>query len=234
MCFTAFMQCICAYELDLVKPVCTRELEIRNAGVHNLAMRQETDHQALTKAILEKLKMNQGQMADHLGVSQASISRWANGHELTLEHAGKLELEAKRLGLLKGNFVRNVTSVPIVGYVGAGGSISFEDNHGPYGEADMPPKGGSSSLVAVIVKGDSMSGTLEDGWTVYYDNRRDPPDETLHGKLCIVGLSDGRTLIKKLYPGRKRQHYDLHSVNAPVLLDQPVDWAARITWIAPK
>lgn len=234
MCFTAFMPCICAYELDLVKPVFTRELDYRNAGVHNSLMSQETDHQSLTKSILAKLKMNQAQLAEHLGVSQASISRWANGNELTLEHAGKLETEARRLGVLKGKFVRNVTSVPIVGYAGAGGSISFEDNHGPYGEADMPPKGGSSSLVAVIVKGDSMSGTLEDGWTVYYDNRRDPPDETLHGKLCIVGLSDGRTLIKKLYPGRKRQHYDLHSVNAPVLLDQPVDWAARITWIAPK
>lgn len=98
----------------------------------------------------------------------------------------------------------------------------------------MPPKGASPSLVAVLVKGDSMSGALEDGWTVYYDNRKDPPDENMHGKLCIVGLKEGPTLIKKLYPGRKPFHFDLHSVNAPALLDQHVEWAARITWIAPK
>ncbi len=199
-----------------------------------MGMAQETDHQTLTKAILAKLKMNQAGLADHLGVSQASISRWASGFELKRDHAEKLEVEARRLGILKGKYVRSVTSVPIVGYVGAGGTLSFDDNQGPYGEAEMPPKGGSATLVAVIVKGDSMSGTLEDGWTVYYDNRKEPPDEGMHGKLCIVGLTDGRTLIKKLYPGRKRQHYDLHSVNAPPLLDQPVDWAARITWIAPK
>lgn len=197
-------------------------------------MSEKTDHQALTKAILTKLKMNQAQLAVHLGVSQSSISRWTGGYELTREHATTVEDEARRLGIVKGKYVRSVTSVPIVGYVGAGGTLSFDDSQGPYGEAEMPPKGGSPTLVAVIVKGDSMSGTLEDGWTVYYDNRRDPPDETMHSKLCIVGLSDGRTLIKKLYPGRKRQHYDLHSVNAPPLLDQPVDWAARITWIAPK
>ena len=98
----------------------------------------------------------------------------------------------------------------------------------------MPPKEGVPGLVAVTVRGDSMSGTLEDGWTVYYDNRREPPDESLYARLCIVGLRDGRVLIKTLYPGRKRAHYDLHSVSAPVLLDQPVDWAAKIAWIAPK
>lgn len=127
-----------------------------------------------------------------------------------------------------------MTSVPIVGYVGAGGSIDFTDSQGPFGEANMPPKGPTTSLVAVIVRGDSMSGTLDDGWTVYYQDRRDPPDESLHAKLCIVGLRDGRVLIKKLYPGRKSDHYDLHSVNAPALLDQHVAWAAKITWIEPK
>lgn len=197
-------------------------------------MTEEIDYQALTRAILNKTKKNQGQLAEDLGVSQSSVSRWVNGKPLEHDHTIVVEAEARRLGILKGKYVRSVTSVPIVGYVGAGGTLSFDDNQGPYGEAEMPPKGGSATLVAVIVKGDSMSGTLEDGWTVYYDNRKEPPDEGMHGKLCIVGLTDGRTLIKKLYPGRKRQHYDLHSVNAPPLLDQPVDWAARITWIAPK
>lgn len=197
-------------------------------------MAQETDYGALTRAILQKNKETQGQLADRLKVSQASVSRWASDKPPELDHAALIVSEARRLGIVKGKFVRNVTAVPIVGYVGAGGTISFEDSHGPYGEADMPPKDASPSLVAVIVQGESMSGVLEDGWTVYYDNRRDPPDETLHGKLCIVGLRDGRVLIKKLYPGRKRQHYDLHSANAPPLLDQHVDWAARITWIAPK
>ncbi len=47
----------------------------------------------------------------------------------------------------------------------------------------MPPKNSTPTLVAVTVRGDSMSGMLEDGWTIYYDNRRDRPDETLFTKL---------------------------------------------------
>lgn len=197
-------------------------------------MAKPPDYKALTRAIMDKTKENQAELAARLGVSQSSVSRWASGKPLHIDHAHIVEDEARRLKLVNHKFASNMTAVPIVGYVGAGGTISYEDSQGPFGEAELPPKNGSPSLVAVIVKGDSMSGTLEDGWTVYYDNRRDPPDETLHGKLCVAGLSDGRVLIKKLYPGRKRHHYDLHSVNAPPLLDQAVVWAARITWIAPK
>lgn len=194
----------------------------------------ETDYRALVRSIQSKTGENQAKLAERFGVSQPTVSRWINGTPPELHHAVTINNVAKDLRLVNRKYGVNMASVPIVGYVGAGGAISFEGGQGPFGEADMPPKEGKPTLVAVIVQGDSMSGTLEDGWTVYYDNRRDPPDETLHGKLCIVGLADERVLIKKLYPGRKRYHYDLHSVNAPVLLDQPVTWAARITWIAPK
>lgn len=192
------------------------------------------DYRTIVEAVRAKTKESQAELATRFGVSQPTVSRWLNGTPPELHHAVVIDRVARSLRLGTRKHGENVTTVPIVGYVGAGGTISFEEGQGPFGEADMPPKDGNGSLVAVVVQGDSMSGTLEDGWTVYYDNRRDPPDEALHAKLCIVGLRDGRVLIKKLYPGRKLDHYDLHSVNAPALLDQHVDWAARITWIAPK
>lgn len=197
-------------------------------------MAAEIDFKSLVLAIKAKTGENQGELAVRFGVSQPTVSRWLSGNPPELHHAAVINKVARDLRLGNRKAGGNVTSVPIVGYVGAGGTIAFDEGQGPFGEADMPPKGWAPSLVAVTVRGDSMSGALEDGWTVYYDNRRDPPDESLHAKLCIVGLRDGRVLIKKLYPGRKRDHYDLHSVNAPVLLDQLVEWAARITWIAPN
>lgn len=234
MFLTAFIRRICAYELTVVNGLCARELDYRNAGVHNLVMARPIDYAAIVRAIQQSTGDDQTELANRLGVSQPTVSRWLKGTPPQGPHADMIKAEAQRLKVINHKSYPTRTSVPVVGYVGAGGTISFGDGQGPYGEAEMPPKDGSPSMVAVIVQGDSMSGTLEDGWTVYYDNRRDPPDETLHARLCIIGLKDGRVLIKKLYPGRKRGHYDLHSVNAPVLLDQPVDWAARITWIAPK
>lgn len=199
-----------------------------------LFMSLKIDYQALVRTIQAKTGKNQSELAELLEVSQPTISRWINGTPPELEHAERIATLARSLRLINRKQAAHMTAVPVVGYVGAGGTIAFNDGQGPFGEADMPPKEASSSLVAVTVRGDSMTGTLEDGWTVYYESRREPPDESLHSKLCIVGLTDGRVLIKTLYPGRKRGHFDLHSANAPPLLDQPVEWAARITWIAPK
>lgn len=209
-------------------------MEFRNAAVHNLSMAADVDYRALVRAIQDKTGEKQAELARRFDVSQPTVSRWLAGNPPELHHATVIDRVARDLRIGNRKAGATMTAVPIVGYVGAGGSIAFEEGQGPFGEADMPPKGATASMVAVTVRGDSMSGMLEDGWTVYYDNRRDPPDESLHAKLCIVGTDDGRVLIKKLYPGRKREHYDLHSTNSPPLLDQKVNWAARIAWIAPR
>lgn len=200
----------------------------------NAGMAKSLDYRALTRAIMAETGENQAQLATRLKVSQPSVSRWASGKPPELHHAVLIESEAMRLGVGNLKRSRNMTSVPIVGYVGAGGAIIYENSQGPFGEAEMPPKNAGPTLVAVIVRGDSMAGVLEDGWTVYYDDRRDPPEEELYGRLCIVGLADGRVLIKRLYPGRKPHRFDLHSANAPALMDEKVTWAAKVTWIQPK
>lgn len=197
-------------------------------------MSQNVDYRELIRLIKDKTGKNQAELAQLLGVSQPTISRWIKGNPPELEHAERITTLARSLRLIGRNLSASRTSVPIVGYVGAGGTISFRDGQGPFGEAEMPPKDARSSLAAVQVSGDSMSGVLEDGWMVYYDSRKEPPDEGLHAKLCIVGLTDGRVLIKRLYPGRKRGHFDLHSANAPPLFDQPVEWAAKVIWIECK
>ena len=96
----------------------------------------------------------------------------------------------------------------------------------------MPPTGGSDT-VAVEVRGDSMSGVLDNGWIVYYDRRSDPPTPDMLGKLCVLGLEDGRTLVKRLVKAGANGSFDLYSVNAPPMLDRHVVWAAPVVWIKP-
>lgn len=96
----------------------------------------------------------------------------------------------------------------------------------------MPPVG-SKDTVAVVVRGDSMLPIAENDWLLYYDNRHEPPTDELVGRLCVVGLSDGRMLVKRLYRARQPGLWDLHAPNASTMFDQAVEWAAKITWIKP-
>ncbi|MCW5717716.1 MAG: XRE family transcriptional regulator [Bauldia sp.] len=125
--------------------------------------------------------------------------------------------------------------VPIVGLAGAGpqGTVAFAESDGELGDAPAAPNA-SHRTVAVEVRGDSMHGTAEDGWLIYYDDRRDPPDESLLAQLCVVGLADGRVLVKWLHAGSAPGLYDLESAAAPALRDVAVEWAARVTAIIPR
>jgi hypothetical protein len=176
---------------------------------------------------------SQTELARDLGVSQPTVSRWLDGAEPKTNQLNRIMGYAKNKGIVNGAVLDPELTVPVVGFAGAGGEIDYSKGQGPFGEARMPP-GASKATVAVIIRGDSMAGQLDDGWTVYYDDRHEPPTTGLYGKLCVVGLTDGRVLIRRIYPGRQPGCYDLQPTNAPTMLDQAVEWAAKITFIAPN
>lgn len=176
--------------------------------------------------------------AKRFGWPPSTYGAHENGSRgIPIEEAEKYgrAFKASHLWILHGGDRGQRIGVPIVGLAGAGpdGSILYSDGDGELGEAPMPP-GGSERTVAVEVRGESMRGIAEDGWLVYYDDRRDPPTTDLIGELCVVGLSDGRVLVKKLFQGRRKRHFDLESVAAPMLRDVRVDWAAMVTAIIPR
>lgn len=190
------------------------------------------------KTILAELQRrnewDQSELAKQLRVTQPTVSRWFGASEPKLKQRDRIIALAKKHGIVGAQMNGHDLTVPIVGYVGAGGQVAYAEGQGPFGEVPMPPIEAGSDTVAVVVRGDSMEPLLQDGSVVYYDNRQTPPTNDLYKKLCVVSLSDGRVLIKNLYPGRRSGCFDLHSFNASPLLDQQVDWAARVSWIAPK
>lgn len=126
-----------------------------------------------------------------------------------------------------------VLTVPVVGYVGASATTHlFADGQGPFDEVPAPD-GASERTVAVEIRGDSL-GSFFDRWLVFYDDVHEPPRSELLGKPCIVGLVDGRVLIKKLTRGRDSSVFTLLSnVEAPIY-DVRVAWAARVISMQPR
>src|SRR5207253_160280 len=86
--------------------------------------------------------------------------------------------------------------INLVGYVGAGSHTHFFANEEPLDEVPAPA-GSTESTVAVEIRGDSL-GSFFDRWLVFYDDVRRPVTTDLINKLCVVGLDDGRILIKKI------------------------------------
>ena len=118
--------------------------------------------------------------------------------------------------------------VPVVGDVGAGAETRL--NREGQGTFDWvpAPRDATPGTVAVRVRGTSMAGLIDDGALLFYDDRRDPPTADMNGTLAVIGLADGRVVVKKLYQG-KRGRWNLLSTNDNPILDQHVDWAAKVT-----
>lgn len=120
--------------------------------------------------------------------------------------------------------------VPVVGYVGAGQEAHFE----PVDLDEVPaPEGSTEHTVAVVIRGDSM-GSFFDGWLVFYDNVQRPVTHDLIGKICVVGLVDGRTMIKKLQRSKTKGLFHLLSQNQEPIMDVPVEWAALVKTMVPR
>jgi hypothetical protein len=121
--------------------------------------------------------------------------------------------------------------LPVIGYVGAGDEAHLyavaQDN---LDQVDHP-YGLSDTMVAVEIRGDCL-GPFFNRWLVFYDSVRRPLTPDLIGHLCVVGLSDGRILLKQLQRGRSEGLYNLVSLAEPPILDVKVEWAARATHLS--
>lgn len=122
--------------------------------------------------------------------------------------------------------------VPLVGYVGAGAQTYFFENDEPLDHVPAPA-GSTDKTVAVEIRGESL-GSFFDRWLVFYDDVRRPVDDTLINKLCVVGLRDGRILIKKVRRSKARGFFHLLSQTEPPITDVQVDWAAKVKNMVPR
>jgi phage repressor protein C with HTH and peptisase S24 domain len=125
--------------------------------------------------------------------------------------------------------------VPVVGYVGAGREAHFYDtDQGPFEYVEDPDP--SADLSAVRVKGDSMRPEFFDGWLLYFSNDRQTPiEEVLARKApAIVGLDNGKILVKRVQTGAAKDRFNLLSTNEDPIYNQKIEWACRIRWIVPS
>lgn len=124
-------------------------------------------------------------------------------------------------------------TVPLVGYVGAGAQAHFYAIAQSALDPVPAPMDATPTTVAVEIRGPSI-GEMFDRWLVYYDDVRSPITQDLIGKLCVVGVSDGRVLVKKVRRSKQQGRFDLLSENEPPIEAVTVEWAAKVKQMAPQ
>lgn len=174
---------------------------------------------------------SQQEAADAMNVSRGQYIKLERGERrLTSDY---ISAAARAFGVPEALVLSGPAMVPVVGYVGAGAEAHYyADGQGPFDEAPMPD-GGTSQTVAVEVRGDSL-GSIFNTWLVYYDEVRTPPTKDMLRSLCVVGLADGRVLVKQLLPGGHPGRYHLLSQTQGLIEDAELVWAARVKAMTPR
>lgn len=121
--------------------------------------------------------------------------------------------------------------VAIVGFIGAGGEIIFEDHN--TGETVLRPPGISGSLIALVVRGSSMLPKYKDGDIIYIQRQHDGLLPDYIGEDCAVRLASGETYIKQIIGGSKPDRFTLLSLNAAPIEDVEIEWATPVLFIMP-
>lgn len=183
------------------------------------------------KSLREKLKWSHQEAADAMGVSRSHFIKLERGERRLNSHT--LDLAAGAFGVSASDIIA-VETVPVVGKVRAGDSVEHIDSDGDGGLGEAPaPENAQPTTVAVEIDGDSL-GPAFNGWYLYYDAIEAAPTPPMLHRLCVVGLPDGRVMVKTLRPGSAPGLFNLEPQFGTTLYDQPLAWAARVTSMTPK
>jgi transcriptional regulator with XRE-family HTH domain len=179
--------------------------------------------------------LSQSELARRIGIAPQAIQAIESGRVRQTKHilAMSRELDVSP-EYLSGETVNLNFRTPIIGIARAGTEdILYEVGQSNLGDTE-PPEMSTDKTVALEVRGSSMGGRIEDGDLVFYEDRREPVTPDLYGKVCVIGCSDGRVLIKRIKAGSRPGLFHLVSYSAEPEFDVAVDWAARVTSIRPK
>jgi transcriptional regulator with XRE-family HTH domain len=191
------------------------------------------------RKIRVSMALEQDQFAEKLGTTQSTVSRWERGSKPGAEYLRKIadiaNTTVDRLLGIDDLAGAPANHIPVVGYVGAGAAIIPYDDYAKGDAMDYVERPAfiTGQAVAVEVRGDSLWPVAEDGWRLVYTGQQAILEEEVLNRLCVVQLTDGRMLVKRVVKGSMPQRYHLISTNAPIIEDVEIQWAARVKAIIP-
>jgi repressor LexA len=170
-------------------------------------------------AALERTGKTKSGLAAHLGLRNSAITEILQGTRTV--KADELPRIVEYLELDR---------VPVVGRIGAGGSIEPDYEQVVADELGTVrvPIALPGELVAFEVKGESMKPRYDAGDVVVVWAEQKRATETFYGEEAAVRTRDGRRYLKRVTQGRTRAHVTLTSWNARPIENVKLEWIGEI------
>lgn len=238
-----------AQPLKVIRPVGPSHIQVflysKNKNSLNASI-QEYLYSKPMKTLGERIKLSRGAMGTPTLARLASER--TNGQKISQQAIQQLESGDSRgtafLVPLARALGRNpdwlydetgpefsaVREALLIGKVGAGAEITRLEYPDILAGVSLP-QGLDAPNVAEI-SGDSQY-PLQEGWWIFYGQENQGVAEECLGKLCVVQVKDGPTLLKTPKRGRKG-FFRLESWNAPAREDVRLAWAAAVKMIQPR
>lgn len=178
-----------------------------------------------------RTRKKQKDLAKHLGVAHPQISRLLSG--VRQLKANEIDKVAEFFGGQVPGWLGRSAAVPVVGYVADGARVHYHDSCGSAPALASALLGASESSVALEVR-DSSLGSAVKGCVIHFDDRKEPMGGHLLRKLCVVGLTDGRTLVRRIMPGSEPGRFHLLSDAEGLEEDVEIAWASLVKAMVPK
>lgn len=180
------------------------------------------------KYFRERAGLTQTQLAGLLNSGRSTITKLERGERpLTTDWLDRIskELDCTPVELLG-------DEVPIVGKIGAGGSVIYEDTG--IDETIARPPETRGRLIGLEVVGESMLPKYDPGDVVFISRENDGIDPHDVGSICACRLASGETYLKQLLKGSRPGLWTLRSMNAADMEDVELQWATPIRAITPR
>lgn len=122
--------------------------------------------------------------------------------------------------------------VPVVGQVGAGAEVFPVDDHAKGDGLEMvdcPINMNPRKTIALQVVGESMEPLISQGFLLFYDERHYGVPADYLGKICVVKIVEGPTLVKRIKRGSATGRYRLICINpAENEIEAEIEWSAIV------
>lgn len=201
----------------------------------NFPCMQQTFREALEYA-LTTTKRSLLSVSKGSGVNYELLKSLRQGRSLTTSSDEAMKV-AEAFGVTLDDFYAGrvgdaVSSIPVVGHVGAGAEVDlvdvFEKGDGLYRIA-CPPQLSPRGIVAVEVAGDSMVPVYVPGTILFYTRATlGVPAEAI-GHICVCEDDENHAWVKQVRIGREEGTFTLVSMNP----DYEHRHAVRLNWAAP-